>query len=136
MFALIVLLLQYAELINIQRRLGGKESFPLIEQTFYPTFKEMVGSRLEITKKRIQTDLGNFPSLSLQVTNPPKFPCVIKLGHFHAGLGKLRVDSLVHFQELLSVLACISTYITVEPFIDAKCDIHIQKIGNNYKAFM
>ena len=34
--------LQYAELINIQRRLGGKDNFPLIEQTFYPTFKEMV----------------------------------------------------------------------------------------------
>lgn len=61
---------------------------------------------------------------------------MIKLGHFHAGLGKLRVDSLVHFQELLSVLACIGNYLTVEPYIDAKCDIHIQKIGNNYKAFM
>lgn len=31
----------YAHLLGIQKRLG-KESFPLIEQTFYPSYKEMV----------------------------------------------------------------------------------------------
>lgn len=51
-------------------------------------------------------------------------------------IGKVKADSLVHFQELLSVLACVDNYITVEPYIDAKCDVHVQKIGNNYKAFM
>jgi len=59
-----------------------------------------------------------------------------KIGFHHGGLGKLRADSLVHFQELLSVLACVDTYITVEPYIETKCDVHIQKIGSNYKAFM
>ena len=27
-------------------------------------------------------------------------------------------------------------YSTVEPYVDSKFDIHIQKIGNYYKAFM
>lgn len=32
---------QFAQLINTHRKLGG-EKFPLIEQTFYPNYKEMV----------------------------------------------------------------------------------------------
>ena len=31
----------YAHLLEIQRKLG-KENFPLIEQAFYPTHKDMV----------------------------------------------------------------------------------------------
>lgn len=33
--------LQFAQLINTHRKLGS-EKFPLIEQTFYPNYKEMV----------------------------------------------------------------------------------------------
>ncbi|RWS29361.1 Synapsin-like protein, partial [Leptotrombidium deliense] len=33
----------FSQLIGIQRRLG-KENFPLIEQTFFPNYKEMVSS--------------------------------------------------------------------------------------------
>lgn len=32
---------QFSQLITIQQKLG-KENFPLIDQTFYPNFKEMV----------------------------------------------------------------------------------------------
>lgn len=68
--------------------------------------------------------------------NPPKFPCVIKVGHAHGGQGKIKVESMREYQDVVSVIACSNSFCTSEPFIEAKCDIHIQKIASNYKAFM
>lgn len=38
---------QFAQLINTCRKLGA-EKFPLIEQTFYPNYKEMVRNQSQI----------------------------------------------------------------------------------------
>ncbi|XP_063404955.1 synapsin-like isoform X1 [Mytilus trossulus] len=98
-----------AQLVKLQKKLG-KENFPLIEQAYYPNHREML-----IT---------------------PKFPVVVKVGHAHAGAGKVRLDNIDTYREVAHILALGSNYATTEKYIDGRYDLHLQKIGNNYRAYM
>lgn len=93
----------HAELKRVQRQLGGKEAFPLIEQDYYPSHKEM--------------------------SVDPGFPCVIKIGGCHSGLGKILVHDRVQWTDVKSIVALHSDYATAEPFIKYDYELRLQKIG-------
>ncbi|XP_025415910.1 synapsin [Sipha flava] len=99
----------YGQLVQLQKKLG-KENFPLIEQTFYPTSGEM--------------------SVATQL------PVVLKVGHAHGGVGKIKIENNSDFQDMASIVSVASTYCTTEPFVDSKYDLHLTKIGVHYRALM
>lgn len=83
----------FGELRKVQSKLAQQNiTFPLVEPTYYPTHRSMIIS--------------------------PSFPLVVKIGHHHAGFGKIKCDSKSRFDDVKSIVACHGDYCTAEEFID------------------
>lgn len=70
-----------------------------------------------------------------------KFPCVLKAGHCHGGRAIAKLDIAGALQDAAGLLCGPvinnqGSYCCIEPYVDAKYDVLIQKIGSSYKAFM
>jgi hypothetical protein len=77
----------------------------------------------------------NVLCLAQEVRGP--LPGVVKVGRGGVGgVGKMRVGTETELGDLCSVVAACDEQCTVEPFVEAKYDVHVQKIGSHYKAFM
>jgi Synapsin, ATP binding domain/Synapsin, N-terminal domain len=98
----------HGELLRINARLG-QEAFPLIEQNFFAGHREMMYGL--------------------------EFPAVVKLGHAHAGYGKMRCRTHHDMDDIRSMVAMTSHYCSVEPFKTGAYDLRIQKIGKHIRAF-
>jgi len=98
----------FGALKSLRKKLG-RDKFPLIEQTLYPHHREIV-----IT---------------------PDFPNVAKVGHAHAGYGKMKLKSAEEMSDFRSLCALHDDYVTIEPFVEWDFDMRIQKIGTHYRVF-
>eukprot|EP00494_Astrolonche_serrata_P033938 UN34207 len=97
-----------AELNRLQR-IHGKDKFPVINQEYYSNHQSM---------------MYGLP-----------FPCVVKVGYAHAGMGKMKIPHHHDFEDFRSVMAMTKDYVTAEPFLTGSYDLRIQKIGDTIRVY-
>lgn len=90
---------------------AGSNFLPLIDQTYYPSFDHF--------------------------DTQPRYPIVVRIGHGSHGLGKIKIDDGNHLLEVENMLRAIKPIeVLIEPFIETKYDIHLQKIGSETRAYI
>jgi len=96
--------------VNAARDRHGRDVFPVIEQSFFPSEKGFF--------------YGN------------TFPAVIKFGSAHAGMGKMRVRDHKDMEDVRSIVPLTKDgYAFGEPFIEGSYDLRVQKIGAVVRVF-
>jgi hypothetical protein len=60
----------------------------------------------------------------------PQFPAVVKVGHAHAGYGKMIINDHRQFADFASVMAVTNgLYCTAEEYLEGDHDVRVQRIG-------
>ncbi len=60
----------------------------------------------------------------------PDFPAVLKVGNFHGGFGKMRVENEGQWADARDMAFVTSEYATLEPYIDYTQDIRCLAVGD------
>jgi len=60
----------------------------------------------------------------------PAFPAIVKIGNYHGGFGKMRVQNEEQWTDLVDLTFVTDDYITVEPYIDYVRDIRALAVGD------
>ncbi len=64
----------------------------------------------------------------------PELPCVLKVGNWHGGVGKAKLESLDSWLDARDLALACGDYATVEPFIPYKRDVRVLVIGEQMWA--
>lgn len=64
----------------------------------------------------------------------PQLPCIVKIGNYHAGYGKMKVDTLTQLMDVKDMYFASDDYMLIEPYIDYERDIRCLVIGENMWA--
>lgn len=64
----------------------------------------------------------------LQVATP-QLPCVLKVGNWHGGIGKARLDSRENWEDARDLAMTSEDYATIEPFVDYGRDVRVMVVG-------
>uniref|UniRef100_A0A0K0DDY1 Synapsin_C domain-containing protein n=1 Tax=Angiostrongylus cantonensis TaxID=6313 RepID=A0A0K0DDY1_ANGCA len=70
---------------------------------------------------------------------PTTFPVVISVKEGYQGIGKIKVNSQAELSDvegMLQIMGKGDTEVEVEPYVDIKFDLHVQKIGHEMKTFL
>lgn len=91
--------------------------------------------RLSMLAKLRQLDLPVIPfnvvTQSMLLKNIQiNFPFVVKVGNYHGGFGKVKIENEAQWQDIRDLLFISADYITIEPFINYTKDIRYLAIGN------
>lgn len=64
----------------------------------------------------------------------PALPCVLKIGNWHGGIGKAKLDSRESWLDARDLALAADDYATVEPFIDYRRDLRVLVVGDRMWA--
>lgn len=64
----------------------------------------------------------------------PTFPCVLKVGNWHMGYGKMKVLSKTSWMDAVDMAAICKEFIAVEPFVEYQRDLRVLVVGDKIQA--
>eukprot|EP01119_Soliformovum_irregulare_P012154 TRINITY_DN3143_c0_g1_i1.p1 TRINITY_DN3143_c0_g1~~TRINITY_DN3143_c0_g1_i1.p1 ORF type:complete len:290 (-),score=59.21 TRINITY_DN3143_c0_g1_i1:710-1579(-) len=100
--------IMFGALQQVKKKLGH-DKFPLIDQTYYSSHKQMIIA--------------------------PEFPVIVKISHAHAGMGKIKLKDNEGFRDLATVMALHKDYCSAEHYYDSQYGIRVQVLGESIRVY-